>query len=274
MAHSFDDALALSPEDKDERRARFSGTTPQAYQNMIGPFGGVSAALLAQGMKMSARDDLELVSITTDFMTGLQAGPYSLSSICHRSGRSTQFWAANIQQEGTSSPALRGTAIFGERRRTAEWTEGAMPDAPAPEACDAFKPPRTWAEHISIKPCLNTDIFNASSTRNALWVKFTEPRPLDDVGLVCLADTPTPRVFFVVHDFAVLSTVSMTVYLHASKDDLAEAGPDWIMMDANAGRGGGGFYDQHTRIWSRAGKLLATTQQMVWYKAPPEATKA
>ena len=59
----------------------------------------------------------------------------------------------------------------------------------------------------------------------------------------------------------------MTVYLHASDADLAEAGSDWVMIEANAGRGGGGFYDQHARIWSRSGKLLATTQQMVWYKA-------
>lgn len=267
MTHSFDDALALTVSEKTDMRARFTGTTPAAYQNMIGPFGGVSAAMLAQGLKQSARDDLDLVSITTDFMTGMKEGPYALSSICHRAGRSTQFWAANIQQEGASSPALRATAIFGERRETVEWTEGEMPDAPPPEDCAGFKPPRPWAEHISIRPCLNTDIFNATTTQNALWVKFTEPRLLDDIGLVCLADTPTPRVFFVVQDFAVLSTISMTVYLHASREDLAEAGADWVMIDANAGRGGGGFYDQHARIWSRAGKLLATTQQIVWYKA-------
>ena len=86
-----------------------------------------------------------------------------------------------------------------------------MPDAPPPEACEAFVPPRPWAEHIAIRPCLNADIFNATSTRNALWVKFTDARPLDDVALVCLADTPTPRVFFIVHGFTVLSTISMTV---------------------------------------------------------------
>jgi acyl-CoA thioesterase len=272
MAHSFDDALALSVADTADGRVHYSGVTPQAYQNMIGPFGGVSAAMLAQGLKRSARDDLQLVSITTDFMTGMKDGPYALSTIRHRAGRSTEFWAASIQQDGASSPALRATAIFGERRETVEWTEGEMPDAPPPEDCQGFVPPRPWAEHISIRPCLNTDIFNATSTRNALWVKFTEPRPLDDLALVCLADTPTPRVFFVVHEFTVLSTISMTVYLHASETDLAEAGSDWVMLEANAGRGGGGFYDQHARIWSRAGKLLATTQQMVWYKAAPTAS--
>ena len=267
MTHSFDDALALTVDEAADGRVRYAGVAPQAYQNMIGPFGGVSAALLAQGMTRSARDGLKLVSITTDFMTGMKDGPYSLSTICHRAGRSTEFWAANIQQAGASSPALRATAVFGERRETVEWTEGEMPEAPMPEACEAFVPPRPWAEHIAIRPCLNADIFNATSTRNALWVKFADARPLDDVALVCLADTPTPRVFFVVHGFTVLSTISMTVYLHASDADLAEAGSDWVMIEANAGRGGGGFYDQHARIWSRSGKLLATTQQMVWYKA-------
>lgn len=265
--HSFDAALSLDPQQSAEGRVRYAGTTPAAYQNMIGPFGGVSAALLAQGMKTSARDDLKLVSITTDFMTGMKPGPYELSTVCHRAGRSTEFWAGHIQQDGASSPALRATAIFGERRNTVAWTEGEMPAAPPPEDCAAFKPPRPWAEHIAIRPCLNTDIFNATSTRNALWVRFTEPRPLDDAALVCIADTPTPRVFFIVHDFTVLSTISMTVYLHASEADLAEAGDDWVLIEANAGRGGDGFYDQHARIWSRSGKMLATTQQMVWYKA-------
>jgi len=267
MAHSFDDALDLTVDDTADGRVRYSGVTPQAYQNMIGPFGGVSAALLAQGLKRSARDGLKLVSITTDFMSGMKDGPYSLSTICHRAGRSTEFWAANIQQAEASSPALRASAVFGETRDTIEWTEGEMPEAPPPEDCAPFVPPRPWAEHIAIRPCLNTDIFNAKSTRNALWVNFTQPRPLDDIGLVCLADTPTPRVFFVAHEFTVLSTISMTVYLHASDTDLKDAGSDWILLEANAGRGGNGFYDQHARLWSRSGKLLATTQQMVWYKA-------
>ncbi|WP_394692473.1 acyl-CoA thioesterase [Hyphobacterium sp.] len=267
MAHSFDDAIALTELERTGQRGRFSGTVTDAYQNMIGPFGGVSAAMLAEGMAKASRDGLELVSITTDFMTGMTEGPFDLSAICHRAGKSTEFWAASIKQADSASPALRATGVFSQRRETLEWTEGEMPVVPAPDDCTRFVPPRGWGERIDIRPATNTDIFNTDSTANTLWAKFAEPRALDPAGLVCLADTPTPRIFFVAKSFVPLSTISLTVYLHASADDYAEAGDDFVLLDVNAARGGGGFYDQHARIWSRSGKLLATTQQMVWFKA-------
>ena len=267
MTHSFDQAISLNQIERTDQRARYSGAVTDTYQNMIGPFGGVSAALLAEGMSLAARDGTELVSITTDFMTGMTEGPLDLSAICHRAGKSTEFWAASIKQPNGTSPALRATGVFSQRRETLAWTEGQMPDVPPPDDCARFIPPRAWGDRIDIRPATNTEIFNSNSTANTLWAKFAEPRALDPVGLVCLADTPTPRVFFVSKSFVPLSTISLTVYLHASADDYAEVGDDFVLLDVNAARGGGGFYDQHARMWSRSGKLLATTQQMVWFKA-------
>ncbi|WP_421790812.1 acyl-CoA thioesterase [Hyphobacterium sp.] len=265
--HSFDRAINLTSVDVAPGRARYDGEITADYQNKIGPFGGVGAALLAQGMQQSVGEGPELISITADFLTGMTEDPIEVSAICHRVGKSTEFWAASIKQGDAPSPALRATGVFSKRRDTLEWTEGEMPDAPPPQDCERFQPPRTWGERIEIRPALNTDFFNSDSTRNALWVRFAKDRPLDPIGLVCLADTPTPRVFFTAKRFVPLSTVSMSVYLHASAEDYSNVGADYVFIDAYAGRGGGGFYDQHARIWSRSGKLLATTQQMVWYKA-------
>ncbi len=107
-------------------------------------------------------------------------------------------------------------------------------------------------------------------TDNLSWIRLEPDRPLDPVGLVALADTPTPRLFFVTGKPEMIATVSMTVYLHASPEDYAAVGTDYMLIEAHAARGGRGFYDQHARIWSRDGRLLATTQQIVWYKTTIE----
>jgi hypothetical protein len=49
-AHPFDQAIALTPQGADT----FSGHTSPAYWNMIGPFGGISAAVALNAVMQHA----------------------------------------------------------------------------------------------------------------------------------------------------------------------------------------------------------------------------
>lgn len=262
----FEKAIALEESERSEGRAVYRGAVHPAFQNMIGPYGGWSVAVLANALMKAAPDDLELISITTDFMNAVPDGPFSIEVTCDRAGRGTQFWQASLISDAGKGVSNRATAVLARRRNTVEWTEGERPDAPDPMDC-----PRVefvgWMKPVQIRHAINPPFQGNGDTRSAAWVRMEEGRPLDVPALVALADTPAPRLFHVLGHPDPIATISMTVYIHASADDLAAVGGDFMLVDTNSARGGRGFFDQHARIWSRDGRLIATTQQVVWYRA-------
>jgi acyl-CoA thioesterase len=269
--HAFDLSTALERATGEGPDARFTGAATPHFKNIIGPYGGWSAAILAKGLIEAAGPEMELVSITTDFLAGAREGPVALDVVCDRGGKNTQFWHASLTAQGDSNPSNRAMGILSRRRETIRWTEGSRPDAPAPEDCDRANLPMAWSRTVEMRPTRSPPFHRDDNRTDSLaWIRLDPARPLDAVALVALADTPTPRLFHVTGEFGMVATVSMTVYLHASPEDYAAVGSDYMLVETTAARGGRGFYDQHARIWSRDGRLLATTQQIVWYKTTNE----
>ena len=269
--HLFDQSTALKRTSGDAPEVRFEGMASAHFKNMIGPYGGWSAAVLAKSLIEAAGPEMELVSITTDFLAGAREGPVTLDVVCDRGGKNTQFWNASLTAKGDKGPSNKAMGILSRRRETIAWTEGSRPDAPPPEDCDRANLPMAWSRTVEMRPTQSPPFGKGiDRTDNLAWIRLDPARPLDAVALVALADTPTPRLFFVTGEFGMVATVSMTVYLHASPEDYAAVGTDYMLIETHAARGGRGFYDQHARIWSRDGRLLATTQQIVWYKTTNE----
>ena len=66
------------------------------------------------------------------------------------------------------------------------------------------------------------------------------------------------------------TTLSLTAYLHASAEELAALADDFILIECEGRVGGGGASDERSSYWSRDGRLLATSEQLAWYRqAPP-----
>ncbi|HEY0916602.1 MAG TPA: hypothetical protein VGE22_17135, partial [Solimonas sp.] len=65
---------------------------------------------------------------------------------------------------------------------------------------------------------------------------------------------------------AMAGTVSMTVYFHADAAALAAQGERELLAHARGQRFHGGFFDQAAEIWSPEGLLLATSNQVVYFK--------
>ena len=68
------------------------------------------------------------------------------------------------------------------------------------------------------------------------------------------------------------TTLSLTAYLHATAEELAAVGEDFILVECEGRVGGGGASDERSSYWRRDGKLLATSEQLAWYR--PLATGA
>ena len=60
--------------------------------------------------------------------------------------------------------------------------------------------------------------------------------------------------------------LSLTAYLHATVEELAEVGDDFILVECEGRVGGGGASDERSSYWRRDGRLLATSEQLAWYR--------
>jgi acyl-CoA thioesterase len=62
-------------------------------------------------------------------------------------------------------------------------------------------------------------------------------------------------------------TISLTTYFHADGSELADVAGDYVLGSATANRFSQGYFDQSAQLWSRHGRLLATSHQLVYFKA-------
>ena len=246
----------------------------RAYWNNIGPFGGWTAAVLMKAMLEDAQAlaaEMQPVSQTVDYMTGLKEDPLLVATACDRAGRSTQFWTASLRADGAPTAAVRSTAVFGPRRATGGYAERTMPEVPAADRVERLDFPNdriAWPATYDMRVVHGRLFGRADSTRSLTWIRDADRRPLDFVSLAALVDTCFPRPYYRIGGPTPFSTISMTSYFHATADDLAAVGDGFVLVDASGKTAGRGFSDQHADFWSADGHLLAVSQQVAWYDLP------
>ena len=62
-------------------------------------------------------------------------------------------------------------------------------------------------------------------------------------------------------------TVTLTKYFHGNGETMAAQSTDPLLCIADADVFNDGFADRFAYLWGKDRKLLATSQQIVWYKA-------
>jgi Acyl-CoA thioesterase C-terminal domain/Acyl-CoA thioesterase N-terminal domain len=279
--HPFDAAVALDrvgpgPGEKDQVR----GQTHPAYANMVGPFGGVTAAAFIRAIEEHPDRLGEPVSLTVNFAAPLQDGEFDITTTAARTNRTNQHWVAELRQPTATESAdtesadikTTATAVFGIKRPTWSDTEITVPAVPAPEECapqdiSGFV---AWTGNYEMRYAdglLPGDgAVESPDSTSTLWVRDRLGRALDYPALTALCDVFYPRVFLRRGQFIPSGTISFTVYFHADSDDLARQGDDFVLATARAQRFTGGFFDQSAQVWGRDGTLLATSHQIVYFK--------
>ena len=279
--HPFDEAVALTPvaataqEHGREAPGHFEGRPHPAYANMVGPFGGVTAAQALAGVLRHPQLLGEPVALTVNFTAALADAPFRVEARPVRTNRSTQHWTVTLSQtdaEGVDSVMLTATAVTALRRDTWSAVDAPMPQVAAP--ADVPRAPFTdrvsWVNRYDMRPVLGAipqhwDGSEADSLTR-LWLRDEPPRPLDHLSLTALADAFFPRIWRRRACMTPIGTVSMTVYFHAGADELAATGEGHLLGQARAQSFFNGYFDQSAELWNEAGHLLATTHQIVYYK--------
>jgi acyl-coenzyme A thioesterase PaaI-like protein len=93
-SHAFDQAIAWSY----RADGSFAGHTSAAYANMVGPFGGISAAQMMNAVLLHPDRLGEPVSLTINFAAAWHHGPFTVQARAARTNRSTQHWIIEVLQ--------------------------------------------------------------------------------------------------------------------------------------------------------------------------------
>ncbi len=265
--HAFDAAVALQP----QADGRFSGHTSLAYANMVGPFGGITAAQALNAVLQHPQRLGEPVSLTVNFCAALADGPFTVKAHPARTNRSTQHWVIEVSQ--AEQVVLTATAFTALRRDTWSGPEHAMPVVPPPSNVEVpdGKARVEWVNRYEMRFVqggfpIDWNGVDTGTSRSQVWVRDNPPRPLDFASLTALADIFFPRIWLRRPTLVPIGTVSMTVYFHTDGAQLAATGTGYLLGQAQAQNFRNGYFDQTAQMWNEAGHLLVTTHQVVYYK--------
>jgi acyl-CoA thioesterase len=282
--HPFDEAIDLCP----TAPHAFSGAAHPAYANMVGPFGGTTAAQLLQCAMLHPERLGEPVALTVNFAAPVADGPIRFVARPVRTNRSTQHWTIEAHQsqdpsegagKGVGSGSVSGvvataTAVFAVRRETWSAVEALMPaHVPTPEALVRMpvKGMPAWPQRYDMRfvegafPAAFDEQEQAHS-RSTLWVRDEPERAMDFASLAAMSDSFFPRIYIRRRRRALMGTVSLTTYFHADSALLAQVGTRHVLGVAKALNYRHGYFDQTGELWSPEGQLLASTHQLVYFK--------
>jgi acyl-CoA thioesterase len=265
-AHPFDNAIHLDVVDGKVRRGR---THPE-WANMVGPFGGITAAVFVHAVEAHPDRTGEPLALTVNFAAPITDGDFDISLSAARTNRTNQHWIVELSQGGEVKTTA--TAVFGIRRDTWANTEARPPITPPPEQLVSGGPPDfiVWGPRYDMRFVEGAFPGDGAppdrSSTSTLWVRDSAQRPVDYPALAALGDIFYPRVFLRRGGFVPSGTISMTTYFHADQRQLDALGADFVLGTAHANRFSGGYFDQGAQLWTRDGALLATSHQIVYFK--------
>ena len=272
--HVFDKAMALRQ--TEGRAGHFNGTTSPDYWNMVGPFGGTTAALVLKAV-LSHPDLLGTpIALTVNYAAALEAGPFELQATAVRTNRSTQHWTVQISQAGADGEArlnTTATVVTAARRETWSASDLPMPVVTSPADAGRFNAGKmgvAWMGQYEMRPVSGmipaTWDGSGDHSESMVWLRDAEPRALDFASLASMSDMFYPRVWLRRAKHVPAGTVSITTYFHAGPAELATVGTGYLLGRAVGQRFHNGFFDQAAQLWSEGGLLLATSNQIVYFK--------
>lgn len=266
VLHPFDAAIALDS----VSTGLVHGCTRPDWAHVVGPFGGLTAAIILRAIEIQPDRRGEPVALTVNFAAPVTDGDFDVLVESPRTNRTNQHWIGQLRQDGQTRTTA--TALFGLRRDTWADTERQAPVVPTPEQVGAqetsdFAP---WLRNYDMRIVEGPAPIRVEQARSesttTLWVRDSRERPLDHAALAALCDVFYPRVFLRRGGIVPAGTVSLTTFFHADDQQLQMVGEDFLLGSACASRFGGGYFDQSAALWSRGGALLAMSHQIVHFK--------
>lgn len=247
--------------------ALWSARADVNYEAANGMFGGWTTAVALRAVTDRAESDAQPAVITINFVHVIPPGTdLHIQTRRVGGGRSVSHWQSEVMSVDHDETFAYASVMLANRRDTDGHVDVKMPDAPDPETLKVFSPPGTFGERTVLRPVEGFPPFGRSDTRSVAMARELSGRPVDRLTLAFLADARPPRSFFWSDGPRPSATLALSVYFHATDDELAAVGDDYVVSEAFGTRGAQSTSEEHLRMWSRSGVLLATSEQMAWYR--------
>lgn len=239
-----------------------------------GLWGGYALGLCVRALEAEPEARGEALSMTLTYASGLPSGVLDVRTRRLRQGGSIGVWEVELRAEGSEDVGVHGMVTLARRPATPPFAFATLPQAPAPEDLPSPEHPggmrhfgamafeRRTLDGFPPKP--------SGDSRSLAWVR---PRlgGWDKALLAMVTDNSAPRAMYAL-ERVMTTTLSLTVYLHAGAEELAALEKDFILIECEGRVGGGGASDERSSYWSRDGRLLATSEQLAWYRQVPPAS--
>lgn len=266
--HPFDVATALT----DLGGGKFAGETSPEYANVVGTFGGVTAATMMRAVLESKDRRGDPVVQTVNFCGSLDAGGFEISATMERAGKYTQHWSLKLVQN--AEVKTTASIVCGVRSEVFSRQIEMKPSAPDPETCEPLKTKGliNWLERYSFRfvegePRLSgIPLSEQGNSRSLLWIADLPERPVNTLSLAAISDCFFPRLLHLRGKMVPFGTVSMTTYFHSTTEEISAVGAAAVLGATDSKCVHRNFHDQQMQLWASDGTLLASGSQLVWYK--------
>jgi acyl-CoA thioesterase len=232
-------------------------------------YGGWTLAVMLRAAEVASNDEvMRPASMTANFVRPIEAGSALSISVRAIGGtRSVRLWETQIAPESEEGTCATASVLLLADRPSDGHLEVSMPeDAPEPESLGEFHPPGSQGQQVVIRPISGLPPYRRPDTYSTAWVRDVSGRRVDYQGLAYLADQRAPRSFHWSDGPRPSATLTMSVYFHATREELARVGDDYLFSEAFGVKGAWSNSEEHHRLWSRNGDLLATSVQLARYR--------
>jgi|SRR5690242_3378106 len=263
VMHSFDRETALAR--LDERT--FTGIVAPGWSVGRGANGGFVAALLLRALAaMPEAEGRDARSLTIHYLAPAEDGPVRIVTAVERAGRTLATLSARMTQD--EKPVAVALAAFARSRTSIELADAVMPDTPPPEAVAmldtaALGMPR-YAEQYDYRWAVGDAPFSRSA--HAVvggWMRLREPRAVDAPLAAAYLDGWIPCLYPRLDAPVAAPTIDLTIHFRRPLP-LPDIPPDeYCLVVFRARLASNGFFDEEGELWSRDGRLLAQSRQLV-----------
>ncbi len=260
----LEDALILQP----EGGHRWTVVADPDHESVNAMYGGWTLAVMLRAVEEASDDrDASPRSIAANFVGRIEPGrALKISVRALGGGGSVTHWLAEVvRHEGGGTLALACVVVSTDRASDGH-VEVTMPDAPDPDSLEVFHPPGRQGDRVVMRPVSGFPPYGRPDTYSTSWMRDLSHRPVDYQQLAYLADQRAPRSFHWSDGPRPSATMTMSVYFHATREELARVGDDYILGEAFGVKAAWSTSEEHHRLWSRQGSLLATSEQLARYR--------
>ena len=250
-----------------ESGGRYVGAFDESWYQGRGVVGGLVAAVLTRAMEREVGDRPAIRSTTTTFVRPALAGPAKVIVEILRRGRSvTQARSTLLDPE--EKIIATATATFARARKSEvryaapdpiDWP----PPEEVPEGHEALYIPK-FCERFEFRQAEGPPPFsNADDPRIGGWCRMRDGARCSAASLTVLLDGWSQAALNLYPEWAPAASIDMTVQLFGELDPNRYPRDAYYALRSRCTAAGGGYADEHTRIYGPDGVPLAFARQLV-----------